>query len=57
MVSTASPCSFRSASSSPARRPVAMILAPARASATALALPMPALAPVTSTTLPDSDIA
>jgi pimeloyl-ACP methyl ester carboxylesterase len=48
------PHCFASVSSSGLRRPVAMILAPACASAIAVALPMPALAPVTSTALPDN---
>src|ERR1700704_650551 len=52
MVSTAPPHCFLSASSSAVRRPVAKILAPAPASATVAALPIPALAPVTSTVLP-----
>src|SRR5260370_33706501 len=51
---TRPPHCFASVSSSGLRRPVAMILASACASAIAVALPMPALAPVTSTALPDN---
>src|SRR5262249_39185845 len=54
MVSTALPHCCLSASSCARRRPVARILAPACASAMAVARPMPALAPVTSTVFPDN---